>query len=187
MRPQTRHKLDEIMLRYDRLLDKAADQPSEPETMQERFRILCTETIEPMMRVFGEVLESYGHSVRIYGRPMSVGSGGFSQSAEMIMQVSPRRVRSEAAVKEDEGYRISFAFATPQNKILACLANANGACTAPQHDLHPLEGVTDALIEAELLEMVGRIFDEEEAGIARHHSSAPRASVALHPAMRLHS
>lgn len=164
MRPQTRHKLDETMLRFNRLLAKAAGEPSETEAMQERFRILCIETIEPLMRSVGEILESYGHSVRIYGRPMSVGSGGFSQAAEMIMQVSPHGAGPEADQATE--YRISFSLDSMGHKILASLTDANGTSPRPQHDMHPLEGVTDVLIEAELLEMVVLIFDQEEERLA---------------------
>lgn len=130
------------------------------------------------MRSVGEIIESYGHSVRIYGRPMSVGSGGFSQAAEMIMQVSPHGAGPEADQATEQRiteYRISFAFDSMGHKILASLTDANGTSPRPQHDMHPLEGATDVLIEAELLEMVLLIFDQQEERIARHTRLPRRA------------
>lgn len=187
MRPETRHKLDEVLLRFDRIVAKTSGEPSETEAMQEHFRTLCTKTIEPLMRTFGEVLESYGHSVRIYGRPLSVGSGGFAQDAEVAMEVSLRRGRPEAARKQDEGYRISFDFETAEHKILTCLTDATGTCRRSQYDLHPIDGVTEDLIEAELLEMIELIFDQEEANAASRRASAPDASVGSSPGLAVHS
>lgn len=186
MKLQTQRRLNKLMLRFDEI--RAQDEPSETQHLQERFHTLSADTIEPLMRTFGEILESHGHGVRIYGRPMSVGSGGFSQDAETAMHVFPKS-RETAGVAATGEYKISFTYATAEHKILVRVTDGIGTSSSSRHNLHPMDGVTDELIEAELIEMVEHVFRAQEAALAAGRSAdAPsgekKAQILAHPAIR---
>ena len=107
------------------------------------------------MTAFGEVLEAHGHHCRVYDKPMSVTTpGNLTQNAEIIMHILPKEGAVPPATRK--GYRLSFLLAQEHGKLLARMTHGRWeeSCSSCPHDLHPLEGVTPELIEAELLEMM---------------------------------
>jgi hypothetical protein len=59
-----------------------------------------------------------------------------------------------------KGYQLSFMLEQEHGKLLARMTHGRWqeSCSSCPHDLHPLEGVTPELIEAELLEMMQHVF-----------------------------
>ena len=111
------------------------------------------------MTAFGEVLEAHGHHCRIYDKPISVTApGNLTQNAEIIMHILPK----ESAVPPAtcKGYQLSFKLAQEHGKLLVRMKHGRWEepCSSCPHDLHPLEGVTPELIEAEFLEMMKHVF-----------------------------
>src|SRR5512132_1088023 len=77
---------------------------------------------------------------------------------EIIMHVLPKE--GGVPPQTRKGYRLSFLLAQDHRKFLAQMTHGRweDSCSSCPHDLHPLEGVTPELIEAELLEMMQHVF-----------------------------
>ena len=115
------------------------------------------------MAAFGEVLEAHGHHCRVYDKPVSVTTpGNLTQNAEIIMYILPKAGAVPPATHK--GYRLSFLLAQEHRKLLARMTHGRWeeSCSSCPHDLHPLEGVTPELIEAELLEMMQHVFADAQ-------------------------
>jgi hypothetical protein len=159
MRQTTGCHLNELMVRYDQAAAKRTRGPTREDVAEEAFDRLCDGVIRPAMAQFAQFLESGGHRCRIYSKPMSVTTpGNLTQGAQIVMQVLPKSVSEPPAA--GDGCQISFVLALEQAKVLAQMSHGASAepCSMCPHDLHPLAGVTEELIEAELLEMVQHVF-----------------------------
>jgi hypothetical protein len=157
MRDSTGTYLNDMMFRYDRAVAKPG--PTDEETAQQTFDHLRDEVIRPLMAAFGEVLEAHGHHCRVYNKPTSVTTpGNLTQNAEIIMHILPKEGAVAPATRK--GYQLSFMLAQEHRKLSARMAHGRWqeSCSSCPHDLHPLEGVTPELIEAELLEMMQHVF-----------------------------
>jgi hypothetical protein len=157
MRDSTGTYLNDMMFRYDRAVAKPG--PTDEETAQQTFDHLRDEVIRPLMAAFGEVLEAHGHHCRVYNKPRSVTTpGNLTQNAEIIMHILPKEGAVAPATRK--GYQLSFMLAQEHRKLSARMAHGRWqeSCSSCPHDLHPLEGVTPELIEAELLEMMQHVF-----------------------------
>lgn len=156
MQSTTRTMLEQMLAHYDHTISKNEGGPSDVELMNARFRDLSMTVVEPMMQAFAEVLQAHGHETRVFGREMSVSPGGFAQHAETVMEIRPRRFGDNAS----DGFRIAFQMHTDCRKVLAQVTDCGSEHThyVRPHDIHPLEGVTPEMVEAELLEMVGYVF-----------------------------
>lgn len=159
MRQTTGCQLNELMARYDQTAAKRTRGPTREDVTEQAFDRLCDGVIRPAMAQFAEVLETRGHRCRIYSKPMSVTTpGNLTQGAQIVMQVLPKS-DSEPSTASD-GCQISFVLALEHAKVLAQMSHGTSAesCSMCPHDLHPLAGVSQELIEAELLEMVQHVF-----------------------------
>ena len=166
MHKSTESCLNDILVNYDQAIGMEEAGPTEEEAAQQKFDRLRDVVIHPLMREFGEVLEAHGHHCRVYDKPISVTTpGNLTQSAEIIMHILPKA--GVLAPATGKGYRLSFTLTQEHRKLLAQMAHGRGEhpCSSCPHDLHPLEGVTPGLIEAELLEMMQHVF--ADAGITR--------------------
>ncbi|TVR95809.1 MAG: hypothetical protein EA406_13215 [Rhodospirillales bacterium] len=145
-----------MLTHYDHILSKREGGPTDLELLNARFRDLSMNVVEPLMQSFAEVLQAHGHEVKVFGRQMSVSPGGFAQNAETVMEVRPRQLGDNAP----EGFRIAFQLHTDCRKVLAQVTDYDSEHThyVRPHDIHPLDGVTPELVEAELLEMVAYVF-----------------------------
>src|SRR5512147_31784 len=158
MRECTGSCLNEVMVRYDRAVAKRARGPTDEETAQQVFDQLRDEVIRPLMTACGEVLEAHGHHCRVYDKPISVTTpGNLTQNAEIIMHILPKEGAVPPATHKD--YRLSFLLAQEHRKLLARMTHGRWeeSCSSCPHDLHPLEGVTPELIEAELGDDAARV------------------------------
>ncbi len=155
MKHEIRTQLDEMMVAYDRTIERAHDSPGEAERVRQNFNALCREIIRPAMQAYSEVLEAHGHGVRIYGHDMSVDDGGHSRGAELMMHVVPRD-RMAAGGDAPGAFVMTFSMDTANHRVLARVTNpADGACGySNPYDVHPVDGVTAELVENELLEMI---------------------------------
>lgn len=159
MRQTTGCHLNELMVRYDQAATQRTRGPRRENGAEEAFDRLCDAVIRPAMVQFAEVLETRGHRCRIYSKPMSVTTpGNLTQGAQIVMQILPKSVSEPSAA--GDGCQISFVLALEHAKVLAQMSHGASAdpCSRCPHDLHPLAGVTQELIEAELLEMVQHVF-----------------------------
>lgn len=159
MRHETRTKLDEVIVTYQKTVDDSFQGPGEVERIQKHFQALCNDVIRPAMEEFSQVLRDHGHTVRIYGHQRLVDQGGHSSNAELSMHVSPQ-VSGASADNVSGEFVVSFSFDSAQQKMLARTA-AGAAPNSYSHsfDQHPIEGVTKELVEQELLEMLRHGFD----------------------------
>ena len=127
------------------------------------------------MTAFGEVLEAHGHHCRVYDKPISVTTpGNLTQNAEIIMHILPKEGAVPPATRK--GYQLSFMLAQEHRKLLARMTHGRWeeSCSSCPHDLHPLEGVTPELIEAELLEMMQHVFADARPTSSVDIGRAPR-------------
>jgi hypothetical protein len=175
MRESTGSYLNDMMLHYDRAVAKRQAGPTDDEAAQQTFDHLRNEVIRPLMAAFGEVLEAHGHHCRVYDKPMSVTTpGNLTQNAEIIMHVLPKE--GDVPPPTRKGYRLSFLLAQDHRKLLARMTHGRWeeSCSSCPHDLHPLEGVTPGLIEAELLEMMQHVFADARPTSPVDIGRAPR-------------
>lgn len=174
MRECTGSYLNDVMVGYDQAVAKRARGPTDEETAQQKFDQLRDEVIRPLMTAFGGVLDAHGHRWRVYGKAMSVTTpGNLTQNPEIVMYVLPK-TEDEPASARGDGYQISFILAPEQRKMLARMSHgpSAGPCSACPHDLHPLNGVTSELIEAEILEMMQHVFaDARPSSVDVGHAS----------------
>jgi hypothetical protein len=151
--------LNELMVRYDQAAATRTHGPMREDVTDQAFDRLCDGVIRPAMAQFAEVLETRGHRCRINSKPMSVTTpGNLMQGAQIVMQILPKS-DSEPSMASDD-CQISFVLALEHAKVLAQMSHGTSAkpCSMCPHDLHPLAGVSQELIEAELLEMVQHVF-----------------------------
>ena len=159
MRQTTGCHLNELMVCYDQTAATRTRGSRREDVAEEAFDRLCDGVIRPAMAQFAEVLETRGHRCRIYSKPMSVTTpGNLTQGAQIVMQILPKSLSEPPAA--GGGCQISFVLALGHAKVLAQMSHGASAqpCSMCPHDLHPLAGVTQELIEAELLEMVQHVF-----------------------------
>src|SRR5512134_3020927 len=159
MRECTGSSLNDVMVSYDQAVAEQAREPTNEEAAQQAFDHLRNELIRPLMTAFREVLEAHGHHCRIYDKSISVTTpGNLTQNAEIIMHILPKEGAVPPATHK--GYRLSFLLAQEHRKLLVQMTHGRWeeSCSSCPHDLHPLEGVTPELIEAELLEMMQHVF-----------------------------
>ena len=159
MRECTGSYLNDVMVRYDRAVGKRVTGPTDDEAAQQMFDHLRDEVIRPLMATFGEVLEAHGHHCRVYDKPISVTTpGNLTQNAELIMHILPKEAAVPPATRK--GYQLSFMLAQEHRKLLVQMTHGRWeeSCSSCPYDLHPLQGVTPELIEAELLEMMQHVF-----------------------------
>jgi hypothetical protein len=155
----TGSSLNDVMVGYDQAVAERAQGPTDEEAAQRKFDQLRDEVIRPLMTAFGEVLEAHGHHCRVYDKPTSVTTlGNLTQDAEIIMHILPKE--SAVSPATHKGYQLSFMLAQEHRKLLARMTHGRWeeSCSSCPYDLHPLEGVTPELIEAELLEMMQHVF-----------------------------
>ena len=158
MRQTTGCLLNELMARYDQAAAQRTRGATRADVAEEAFDRLCDGVIRPAMAEFAEVLETRGHRCRIYSKPMSVTTpGNLTQGAQIAMQILPKSLSEPPA---GGGCQISFVLALEHAKVRAQMSHAASAepCSMCPHNLHPVAGVTQELIEAELLEMVRHVF-----------------------------
>jgi hypothetical protein len=159
MRESIGASLNDVMVGYDEAVAGQAPESTNEETAQQQFDQLRDAVIRPLMRAFGELLEAHGHHYRVYDKPISVTTpGNLTQNAEIIMHILPKEGAVPAPARK--GYQLSFLLAQEHRKLLARMTHGRWeeSCSSCPHDLHPLEGVTPELIEAELLEMMRHVF-----------------------------
>ena len=170
--------LNDVMVRYDQAVAKRARGPTDDEAAQQTFDHLRDEVIRPLMTAFGEVLEAHGHHCRVYDKPTSVTTpGNLTQNAEIVMHILPKEAAVPPATRK--GYQLSFMLAQEHRKLLARMTHGRWeeSCSSCPHDLHPLQGVTAELIEAELLEMMQHVFADARptSSVDIGHGSRPAA------------
>jgi hypothetical protein len=163
MRQTTECLLNELMVRYDRARAQRTRGAPREDGAEEAFDRLCDGVIRPAMAQFAQVLETHGHRCRIYKKPMSVTTpGNLTQGAQIMMQILPKSLSEPPGTGPGAGggCQISFVLAPEPAKVRAQLSHGASAelCSMCPHDLHPVAGVTQELIEAELLEMVQHVF-----------------------------
>jgi hypothetical protein len=166
--------LNDVMVGYDQAVAERAQEPTDEETAQQKFDQLREAVIRPLMRAFGEVLEAHGHHCRVYDKPISVTTpGNLTQYAEIIMHILPKEGAVPPVTRN--GYQLSFLLAQEHRKLLARMTHGRWeeSCSSCPHDLHPLEGVTAELIEAELLEMMQHVFADARPPSAVDIGRAP--------------
>jgi hypothetical protein len=175
MRERIGASLNDVMVGYDQAVAGRAQQSTDEETAQQKFDQLRDAVIRPLMRAFGEVLEAHGHHCRVYDKPVSVTTpGNLTQNAEIIMHILPKEGAVPAPARK--GYRLSFLLAEEHQKLSARMTHGRWeeSCSSCPHDLHPLEGVTAELIEAELLEMMQHVFADARSTSPVQIGCAPR-------------
>jgi len=148
-----------MMVLYDRAGAGRQAGPTDDKAPQRTFEHLRDKVIRPLMTAFGEVLEAHGHHCRVYSRGISVTTpGNLLQNAEVVMHILPKEDAALPTMTH-KAYRLSFILAQ-HAKLLARMTHGRWeeSCSSCPHDLHPLQGVTPELIEAELLEMMQHVF-----------------------------
>jgi hypothetical protein len=169
--------LNDVMVGYDQAVAERAQGPTDEEAAQRKFDQLRDQVIRPLMTAFVEVLEAHGHRCRIYDKPTSVTTpGNLTQNAEIIMHILPKEGAVPLATRK--GYQISFVLAQEHRKLLARMTHGRWeeSCSSCPHDLHPLEGVTPELIEAELLEMMQHVFADARSSVDIGRAPRPAAT-----------
>lgn len=159
MKYETRSKLDELIIVYDKEIESLQG-PGEPERYQQDLVSLCNHVIRPAMEEFSQVLREHGHRVHVSFHERTVEQGGHSRNAEIAMHVTPKSRGVEGNVFRGD-FVASFNFDTVPHKMMACVS---GGATMPHEyshtfDRHPIEGVTSELVEQELLEMLHYGFE----------------------------
>ena len=151
------------------------DRPTDEEAALQTFDRLRDEVIRPLMTAFGEILETHGHHCRVYDKPVSVTTpGNLTQNAEIVMHILPKE--GAVPLATHKGYRLSFLLTQEHRKLSARMTHGRWeeSCSSCPHDLHPLEGVTPELIEAELLEMMQHVFADARPTSPIDIGRAPR-------------
>ena len=113
--------------------------------------------------------------------------GNLTQNAEIVMHILPKEGAVPPATRK--GYHLSFMLEQEHGKLLARMMHGRWqeSCSSCPHDLHPLEGVTPELIEAELLEMMQHVFADARPTSSVDIGGAPQQATARETSTHLAS